>query len=156
VMDIFRSAFSCRLTPSRNRDYTHGSARSAIVDMLLDNRIVFLGTSPVGIFDPVITDPLATRPSATALPAIREPHAGDYFYIQSPGGNVTSTLAHLRHDAVPRMPHLDLLRRHAASGAAILLTAALTASVMSAALAHHAPSSLGPDRRDRLPTSISA
>jgi ATP-dependent Clp protease protease subunit len=121
-MDIFDPHFPWPAHVQRNRDYTR-QRQVTIVDMLLENRIVFLGTSPVGIFDTVITDMLANATIQQLLYLQYENRTQEiHFYINSPGGNITSTLAIYDTMQFLECPISTYCVGTAASGAAILLT----------------------------------
>src|SRR5437867_10273803 len=87
------SAFPFPPQLQRHRDYMRQRTMT-IGDMLLENRIVFLGTFGGTIFDTVITDPLANVTIQQLLFLQYENRNQEiHFYINSPGGSVTSTLA---------------------------------------------------------------
>jgi ATP-dependent Clp protease protease subunit len=121
-MDPFTAAgFPFPPQLQRHRDYTR-QRTVTIVDMLLENRIIFLGTSPVGVFDPVITDPLANATIQQLLYLQYENRTQEiHFYINSPGGSVTATLAIYDTMQFLECPISTYCVGTAASGAAILL-----------------------------------
>ncbi len=106
----------------RNRDYAR-QRQMGIGDMLLDNRIVFLGTFGSSINDPVISDPLANATIQQLLYLQYENRTQEiHFYINSPGGSVTATLAIYDTMQFLECPISTYCVGTAASGAAILLT----------------------------------
>lgn len=91
-------------------------------DLLMENRIVFVGSSPETGGDPRITDYLANITIQKMLFLVTENKTADiHMYINSPGGSVTATLA--LYDAMQFMecPINTYCMGLAASGAAILL-----------------------------------
>ena len=101
----------------RQRNMTTG-------DLLLDNRIIFLGSSPETGGNPTITDYLANITIQKLLYLVTENKAEPiHIYINCPGGSVSATLA--IYDAMQFM-ECDVntyCMGLAASGAAILLAA---------------------------------
>src|SRR5262252_7502130 len=107
----------------RHRDYTRQRTMT-IGDMLLENRIVFLGTFGGTIFDTVITDPLANVTIQQLLYLQYENRNQEiHFYINSPGGSVTATLAIYDTMQFLECPISTYCMGMAASGGAILLAA---------------------------------
>jgi ATP-dependent Clp protease protease subunit len=95
-----------------------------LADMLLENRIIFLGSSPETGGDPRITDYLANITIQKLLFLFTENKTADiHRYINCPGGSVSATLA--IYDAMQFMeaPVNTYCMGLAASGAAILLAA---------------------------------
>ncbi len=95
-----------------------------LADMLLENRIIFLGSSPETGGDPRITDYLANITIQKLLFLFTENKTADiHMYINCPGGSVSATLA--IYDAMQFMeaPVNTYCMGLAASGAAILLAA---------------------------------
>jgi ATP-dependent Clp protease protease subunit len=95
-----------------------------LADMLLENRIIFLGSSPETGGDPRITDYLANITIQKLLFLFTENKTADiHLYINCPGGSVSATLA--IYDAMQFMeaPVNTYCMGLAASGAAILLAA---------------------------------
>jgi ATP-dependent Clp protease protease subunit len=95
-----------------------------LADMLLENRIVFLGSSPETGGSPYITDYLANITIQKLLFLFTENKTADiHLYINCPGGSVSATLA--IYDAMQFMeaPVNTYCMGLAASGAAILLAA---------------------------------
>ena len=105
----------------RSRDYMR-QRQMGIGDMLLDNRIVFLGTFGNLYTDPVISDPLANMTIQQLLFLQYENRNQDiHFYINSPGGSVTSTMAIYDTMQFLDCPICTYCVGMAASGAAVLL-----------------------------------
>jgi ATP-dependent Clp protease protease subunit len=95
-----------------------------LADMLLENRIIILGSSPETGGDPRITDYLANITIQKLLFLFTENKTADiHLYINCPGGSVSATLA--IYDAMQFMeaPVNTYCMGLAASGAAILLAA---------------------------------
>ena len=121
-MDPFTTAgFPFPPQLQRHRDYMRQRTMT-IGDMLLENRIVFLGTFGGTIFDTVITDPLANVTIQQLLYLQYENRNQEiHFYINSPGGSVTATLAIYDTMQFLECPISTYCVGTAASGAAILL-----------------------------------
>jgi ATP-dependent Clp protease protease subunit len=93
-------------------------------DLLLENRIVFVGASPDTGGSPVITDYLASVIIQRLLFLQYENKTADvHMYINSPGGSVSATLAVYDTMQFLEAPIHTYCMGLAASGAAILLTA---------------------------------
>jgi ATP-dependent Clp protease protease subunit len=93
-------------------------------DLLLENRIVFVGASPDTGGSPVITDFLASVIIQRLLFLQYENKREDiHMYINSPGGSVSATLAVYDTMQFLEAPINTYCMGLAASGAAILLTA---------------------------------
>ena len=93
-------------------------------DLLLENRIVFVGASPDTGGSPVITDFLASVIIQRLLFLQYENKTADiHMYINSPGGSVSATLAVYDTMQFLEAPIHTSCMGLAASGAAILLTA---------------------------------
>ncbi len=95
-----------------------------LADLLMENRILFVGSSPETGGDPRITDYLANITIQKMLYLVTENKTADiHIYINSPGGSVSATLA--MYDAMQFMecPINTYCMGLAASGAAILLAA---------------------------------
>ena len=93
-------------------------------DLLLENRIVFVGASPDTGGSPVITDFLASVIIQRLLFLQYENKTADvHVYINSPGGSVSATLAVYDTMQFLEAPIHTYCMGLAASGAAILLTA---------------------------------
>ena len=93
-----------------------------LADLLMENRILFVGSSPETGGDPRITDYLANLTIQKLLYLMVENKTADiHMYINSPGGSVSATLA--MYDAMQFMscPVNTYCMGMAASGAAILL-----------------------------------
>src|SRR5437660_8117586 len=122
-MDIFEPHFPLPAHVQRNRDYMR-QRQMGIGDMLLDNRIIFFGTLGSTMFDPVISDPLANATIQQLLYLQYENRTQDiHFYINSPGGSVTATLAIYDCMQFLECPINTYCMGMAASGAAVLLAA---------------------------------
>jgi len=120
-MDIFDSGLPFEPQVQRNRDYMR-QRQMGIGDMLLDNRIVFLGTFGSSINDPIISDPLANATIQQLLYLQYENRTQEiHFYINSPGGSVTATLAIYDTMQFLECPISTYCVGTAASGAALLL-----------------------------------
>lgn len=105
----------------RYRDMTRQRAMT-LTDMLMESRIIFVGSSPETGGDPRITDYLANITIQKLLYLVTENKTADiHMYINSPGGSVSATLA--MYDAIQFMecPVNTYCMGLAASGAAILL-----------------------------------
>ncbi len=93
-------------------------------DLLLENRIVFVGASPDTGGSPVITDFLASVIIQRLLFLQYENKTADiHMYINSPGGSVSATLAVYDTMQFLEAPIHTYCMGLAASGAAIILTA---------------------------------
>lgn len=107
----------------RYREYSRQRTMT-LSDLLLENRILFVGSSPETGGDPRITDYLANITIQKMLFLVTENKTADiHMYINSPGGSVSATLA--LYDAMQFMecPINTYCMGLAASGAAILLVA---------------------------------
>ena len=107
----------------RYREYSRQRTMT-LADLLMENRIVFVGSSPETGGDPRITDYLANLTIQKMLFLATENKTADiHMYINSPGGSVSATLA--LYDAMQFMecPINTYCMGLAASGAAILLAA---------------------------------
>ncbi len=99
----------------RQRQYGTG-------DILLDNRIIFFGCSGSNVYEPVITDMTANLVIQQLLYLQYEDRNKEiHFYINSPGGSVTATLAIYDTMQFLECPISTYCMGLAASGAAILL-----------------------------------
>ena len=102
---------------TRQRNYGTG-------DILLDNRIIFFGCSGSNVYEPVITDVTANMVIQQMLYLQNENKQTEIsFYINSPGGSVSSTLAIYDTMQFLECPIATFCMGVAASGAAILLAA---------------------------------
>ena len=111
------------LQAQRFRDYTR-QRQYGTGDILLDNRIIFFGCSGSNVFKPIINDLTANLVIQQMLYLQYENRNQEiHFYINSPGGSVTSTLAIYDTMQFLECPVVTYCMGLAASGAAILLTA---------------------------------
>jgi ATP-dependent Clp protease protease subunit len=105
----------------RYREYTR-QRQYGTNDILLDNRIIFFGCSSGNIYEPVITDMTANLVIQQMLYLQYENRNQEiHFYINSPGGSVTATLAIYDTMQFLECPIATYCMGMAASGAAILL-----------------------------------
>src|SRR5260370_42432765 len=126
-MDPFTAAgFPIPPQLTRNRDYTRQRTMT-IGDMLLENRIIFLGTIGSSYFadahgEASISDALANATIQQLLYLQYENRTQEiHFYINSPGGSITATLAIYDTMQFLECPISTYCVGTAASGAAILL-----------------------------------
>jgi ATP-dependent Clp protease protease subunit len=111
------------LRNQRYREYTR-QRQYGTNDILLDNRIIFFGCSSGNIYEPVITDMTANLVIQQMLYLQYENRNQEiHFYINSPGGSVTATLAIYDTMQFLECPIATYCMGMAASGAAILLAA---------------------------------
>lgn len=111
------------LRNQRFRDYTR-QRQYGTGDILLDNRIIFFGCAGSSIYEPVITDQTANMVIQQMLYLQYENRNQEiHFYINSPGGSVTATLAIYDTMQFLECPVVTYCMGLAASGAAILLAA---------------------------------
>ena len=109
------------LRNQRYREYTR-QRQYGTNDILLDNRIIFFGCSSGNIYEPIITDMTANLVIQQMLYLQYENRTQDiHFYINSPGGSVTATLAIYDTMQFLECPIATYCMGMAASGAAILL-----------------------------------
>jgi ATP-dependent Clp protease, protease subunit len=95
-----------------------------LADLLMENRIIFLGASPENGGDPEITDFMANYIIQRLLYLQYENKSQEiHMYINSPGGSVYSTLAIYDTMQFLECPIATYCMGLAASGAAILLAA---------------------------------
>jgi ATP-dependent Clp protease protease subunit len=107
----------------RYREYTR-QRQYGTGDILLDNRIIFFGCSGSNVYEPVITDMTANLVIQQMLYLQYENKSQEiHFYINSPGGSVTATLAIYDTMQFLECPIATYCMGMAASGAAILLAA---------------------------------
>ena len=105
----------------RYREYTR-QRQYGTGDILLDNRIIFFGCSGSNVYEPVINDLTANLVIQQMLYLQYENRNQEiHFYINSPGGSVTSTLAIYDTMQFLECPIATYCMGIAASGAAILL-----------------------------------
>jgi ATP-dependent Clp protease protease subunit len=109
------------LRGQRYRDYTR-QRQYGTSDILLDNRIIFFGSAGSTLYEPIITDITANIVIQQMLYLQYENRNQEiHFYINSPGGSVTSTLAIYDTMQFLECPIATYCMGMAASGAAILL-----------------------------------
>jgi ATP-dependent Clp protease protease subunit len=107
----------------RFREYMR-QRQMTLGDLLLENRIVFLGSSPETGGNPAITDYLANITIQKLLYLQYENRTQEiHFYINCPGGSVTATLAIYDTMQFLECPIATYCMGLAASGAAIILAA---------------------------------
>jgi ATP-dependent Clp protease, protease subunit len=107
----------------RYRDYAR-QRQMTLSDLLLENRIVFLGSSPETGGDPRITDYLANITIQKLLFLQYENRSQEiHMYINCPGGSVSATLAIYDTMQFLEAPISTYCMGMAASGAAIILAA---------------------------------
>jgi ATP-dependent Clp protease protease subunit len=107
----------------RFREYAR-QRQMTLADLLLENRIVFLGSSPETGGNPAITDYLANITIQKLLFLQYEARTQEiHFYINCPGGSVTATLAIYDTMQFLECPIATYCMGLAASGAAIILAA---------------------------------
>ncbi len=107
----------------RFREYTRQRQYSTN-DILLDNRIIFFGSAGGSFYEPIITDTTANLVIQQLLYLQYENKTQDiHFYINSPGGSVTATLAIYDTMQFLECPINTYCMGLAASGAAVLLAA---------------------------------
>lgn len=113
------------ILPLAQRSRNYSSQRMMTLgDLLLENRIVFIGSSPETGGSPVITDYLANLTIQKLLFLVTENKSSDiHMYINSPGGSVSATLALYDTMQFIDCPVNTYCMGLAASGAAILLAA---------------------------------
>lgn len=109
------------LRSQRFRDYQR-QRQYGTGDILLDNRIIFFGCSGSNVYEPVITDLTVNLAIQQMLYLQYENRNQEiHFYINSPGGSVTATLALYDTMQFLECPVVTYCMGIAASGAAILL-----------------------------------
>jgi ATP-dependent Clp protease, protease subunit len=107
----------------RYREYARQRTMT-LGDLLLENRIVFVGSSPETGGSPVISDYLSNLTIQKLLYLQYENKTADiHMYINSPGGSVSATLAMYDTMQFLECPIITYCMGIAASGAAILLAA---------------------------------
>src|SRR5438093_7219573 len=107
----------------RYREYAR-QRQMTLGDLLLENRIVFLGSSPETGGNPAITDYLANVTIQKLLFLQYENRSQEiHFYINCPGGSVTATLAIYDTMQFMECPIATYCMGIAASGAAVILAA---------------------------------
>jgi ATP-dependent Clp protease, protease subunit len=107
----------------RSREYSR-QRMMTLGDLLLESRILFIGSSPETGGSPVITDYLANLTIQKILFLVTENKSADiHMYINSPGGSVSATLALYDCMQFVECSINTYCMGLAASGAAILLAA---------------------------------
>ena len=107
----------------RYRDYAR-QRQMTLGDLLLENRIIFIGSAGSSVYEPVINDITANIIIQQLLFLQYENKNQEiHFYINSPGGSVSSTLAIYDTMQFLECPIATYCMGMAASGAAILLAA---------------------------------
>lgn len=107
----------------RYRDYAR-QRQMTLSDLLLENRIIFLGSSPETGGNPAITDYLANITIQKMLFLAYENKTQEInMYINCPGGSVTATLAIYDTMQFLECPINTYCMGLAASGAAVILVA---------------------------------
>jgi ATP-dependent Clp protease protease subunit len=107
----------------RGRDYMR-QRNYTLSDLLLENRIIFFGSVGGTLFEPIISDPLASVTIQQLLYLQYENRNQEiHFYINSPGGSVSATLAIYDTMQFLECPIATYCVGMAASGAAVLLAA---------------------------------
>ena len=111
------------LQAQRGRDYMR-QRNYTLSDLLLENRIIFFGSFGQTIYEPVITDVSANLVIQQLLYLQYENRNQEiHFYINSPGGSLTATLAIYDTMQFLECPISTYCMGMAASGAAVLLAA---------------------------------
>jgi ATP-dependent Clp protease, protease subunit len=109
------------LMAQRYREYTR-QRQYGTGDILLDNRIIFLGSTGLNGVNPIIDDLTATATIQSLLYLQYENRNQEiHMYINSPGGSVSSMLAIYDTMQFLECPVVTYCMGLAASGAAILL-----------------------------------
>src|SRR6476660_3628545 len=107
----------------RSRDYAR-QRQMTLGDLLLENRIIFLGSSPETGGQSAITDYLANITIQKLLFLQYENKSQEiHFYINCPGGSVSATLAIYDTMQFMECPIATYCMGIAASGAAVILAA---------------------------------
>ena len=123
MYEIDAAGFPFEPQVQRFREYMR-QRQMTLGDLLLENRIVFLGSSPETGGNPAITDYLANITIQKLLYLQYENRTQEiHFYINCPGGSVTATLAIYDTMQFLECPIATYCMGIAASGAAILLAA---------------------------------
>ncbi len=123
MYEMSASGFAFEPQVQRFRDYSR-QRQMTLGDLLLENRIVFLGSSPETGGNPAITDYLANIVIQKLLYLQYENRTQEiHFYINCPGGSVTATLAIYDTIRFLDCPIATYCMGLAASGAAIILAA---------------------------------
>ncbi len=120
----YSEAVAGPLQPLLQRSQYSRQRMMTLGDLLLENRIIFVGASPDTGGSPVITDFLASVIIQRLLYLQYENKTADiHMYINSPGGSVSATLAVYDTMQFLEAPIHTYCMGLAASGAAILLAA---------------------------------
>jgi ATP-dependent Clp protease protease subunit len=107
----------------RGRDYMR-QRNYTLSDLLLENRIIFFGNFGQSYFDPIINDVTANLVIQQMLYLQYENRNQEiHFYINSPGGSLSATLAIYDTMQFLECPISTYCMGTAASGAAVLLAA---------------------------------
>ncbi|TMQ35690.1 MAG: ATP-dependent Clp protease proteolytic subunit [Planctomycetota bacterium] len=123
MYELNAAGFPFEPQAQRFRDYAR-QRQMTLGDLLLENRIVFLGSSPETGGNPAITDYLANLTIQKLLFLQYENKNQEiHFYINCPGGSVTATLAIYDTMQFLECPISTYCMGMAASGAAIILAA---------------------------------
>ena len=123
MYEIDAAGFPFEPQVQRFREYMR-QRQMTLGDLLLENRIVFLGSSPETGGNPAITDYLANITIQKLLYLQYENRTQEiHFYINCPGGSVTATLAIYDTMQFLECPIATYCMGLAASGAAIILAA---------------------------------
>jgi ATP-dependent Clp protease protease subunit len=122
-MHEFNAGFPFEPKAQRYREYAR-QRQMTLGDLLLENRIIFLGSSPETGGNPAITDYLANITIQKMLFLQYENRQQEiHMYINCPGGSVTATLAIYDTMQFLECPISTYCMGLAASGAAIILAA---------------------------------
>jgi len=123
MYELNAAGFPFEPQSQRFREYAR-QRQMTLGDLLLENRIVFLGSSPETGGNPAITDYLANITIQKLLYLQYENRTQEiHFYINCPGGSVTATLAIYDTMQFLDCPIATYCVGMAASGAAIILAA---------------------------------
>src|SRR5215471_11720542 len=123
MRDIHAGGWPVDPQVQRYREYAR-QRQMTLADLLLENRIVFLGSSPETGGHAPITDYLANVTIQKLLFLQHESRNQEiHFYINCPGGSVTATLAIYDTMQFLECPISTYCMGIAASGAAIILAA---------------------------------
>src|SRR5438874_7142636 len=123
MVEMFGGGFPFEPKVQRFREYMR-QRQMTLGDLLLENRIVFLGSSPETGGNPAITDYLANVTIQKLLFLQYENRTQEiHFYINCPGGSVTATLAIYDTMQFLECPIATYCMGIAASGAAVILAA---------------------------------
>ncbi|CAN5254558.1 ATP-dependent Clp protease proteolytic subunit [soil metagenome] len=117
--------FAGPINPLIQRGGNYSRQRTmTLSDLLMENRILFIGSSPDTGGNPTITDYMANLTIQKMLYLVTENKSAEiHMYINSPGGSVSATLALYDTMQFVECPISTYCMGLAASGAAILLAA---------------------------------